>query len=437
MIDVHQWAEIRRLHFSEGLGIKAIVKHTGIARNTVRAALRAEGPPVYRRPPRPSKLDPFKGEIVSLLKDDEDIPGKRVLEILQGLGYDGGKSILNEHLAQVRPLFRKPRIYQRTLYLPGRIGQWDLWEPPVRIPVGYGHTRRAYVLTGVLGYSKVGAGALVFSKSAPDLLWAMDRCLRRLGAVPRTNVFDREGALCADKTARHPRPTEPLAHFAGHFGFGVHFRPAADPEGKGVVERLHGYLETSFIPGRRFFDPEDFQVQLDRWFDETANVRLHSTIRCRPIDRLAEDRAAMLALPQRSPDLTWRFHAPVRPDPYVRVDTNDYSVHPDAVGLVVEVRVSQHDVTAVTKDGRVVAHHARSFAPHRTITAAEHGRAIRELREGTASRPEPLVEIRDLGSYDRLLGLQTPELPGPLVDAICENGSQTLPGPGFSREAGR
>jgi hypothetical protein len=289
----------------------------------------------------------------------------------------------------------------------------------------------------VLGYSKVGAGALVFSKSAPDLLWAMGRCLRRLGGVPRTNVFDREGALCADKTARDPRPTEPLARFAGLFGFGVHFRPGADPEGKGVVERLHGYLETSFVPGRRFADPADFQMKLDAWFDETANVRLHSTIRCRPIDRLAEDRSAMLPLPQRQPDLAWRFHAPVRPDPYFRVDTCDYSVHPDAVGLIVEVRVTQHDVTCVTKDGRVVAHHTRSFAPHRTITAAEHSRAIRELREGTARRPEPLVEIRDLGSYDRLLGLQTPELPRPLVEASSENGSQMLPGPGFSREGGR
>ena len=67
----------------------------------------------------------------------------------------------------------------------------------------------------------------------------------------------------------------------------------------------------------------------------------------------------MRPLPSLRPDLTWRFHAPVRPDPYVRVDTCDYSVHPDAVGLVVEVRVTQSEVTCVTKDGRVVARHAR------------------------------------------------------------------------------
>jgi transposase len=71
-----------------------------------------------------------------------------------------------------------------------------------------------------------------------------------------------------------------------------------------VIERLHGYMETSFVPGRRFSDPEDFQVQLDRWFEEVANVRLHRTIRCRPVDRLAEDRSRMLELPERSPDLT-------------------------------------------------------------------------------------------------------------------------------------
>ena len=41
MIDVEEWAEIRRLHRAEGLSIKAIVRRLGVSRNTVRAALRA------------------------------------------------------------------------------------------------------------------------------------------------------------------------------------------------------------------------------------------------------------------------------------------------------------------------------------------------------------------------------------------------------------
>ncbi len=437
MIDVHQWAEIRRLHLSEGQSIKAIARRLDLARNTVRAALPSDEPPAYRRSRSLSKLDPFKGEILSLLDEDAEIPGKRVLDLLHDQGYRGGKSILNEHLREVRPLFRRARIYQRTTYLPGQIAQWDLWEPQVRIPVGFGHLRRGYVLTGALGYSRVGCGTLVFNKAAPDLLWALDRGLHRFGAVPRTGVFDREGALCLDKTARDPRPTEPLDRYAGALGFGVHFRPRADPEGKGVVERLNGYLETSFLPGRRFASPEDFQAQLDDWFDHVANVRFHRIIRCRPVDRLAEDLAGMLPLPDHHPEISWRFHAPVRPDPYVRVDTCDYSVHPVAVGRVVEVRVSQHDVVAVAKDGQVVARHRRSFAPHRTITAAEHGRAIRELRERTEERAEPVVEVRDLTSYDRLFGLEASELSGLAPEAPSENGSQALSGAGFQEEGPR
>lgn len=419
MISVQEWAEIRRLHLAEGMGKKTIARKLGLSRNTVRAALGSEEPPAYRRTPQGSKLDRYRSEIASLLRDECDMPAKRVAEIIAEQGFGGGQTIVNEYVRRIRPLFQEPRVFQRTTYAPGEIAQWDLWDPP-EIPVGFGVLRDAHVVVGALGYSKVGTGALVFHKTAPDILWALDRGLERLGGVPRTCVFDREGALCRDKTALHPRPTDPLLRFSGALGFGVHFRPKADPQGKGVVERLNGYLETSFLPGRRFRSPEDFQTQLDDWFDRVANVRFHRTLRCRPADRWAEERSALRALPAARPDTSWRFHAPVRPDPYVRVDTCDYSVHPDAVGQLVEVRVTQERVACVTREGTVVADHPRSFAPHRTITAASHGRAIRERREAPESTPESDVEVRDLAVYDRAVGAS----PGLLVHPGDENGSE-------------
>ncbi len=56
-----------------------------------------------------------------------------------------------------------------------------------------------------------------------------------------------------------------------------------------MVERSHGFLETSFEPGRLLAGPADFQA--DIWYDERANRRFHHTLRCRPIDRLAEELA--------------------------------------------------------------------------------------------------------------------------------------------------
>jgi hypothetical protein len=161
-----------------------------------------------------------------------------------------------------------------------------------------------------------------------------------------------------------------------------------------VVERLQGYLETSFEPGRRFLNELDFQDQLDRWFYQRANVRFHRTLRCRPADRLPEELEAMRPLPEQLPDLDRRFVTRVAPDPYLRVDTNDYSLDPHLVGRRVEARVSQREVLAVAiETGELVCRHQRSFARHRTITALEHARALRSLRD---ARPNPR------SSYGRL-----------------------------------
>jgi hypothetical protein len=69
--------------------------------------------------------------------------------------------------------------------------QFDLWEPRREIPVGHGQTRRGFVVTCELGFSRASWAALVFSKEAPELLWGMARCLRALGGLPETVVWDR------------------------------------------------------------------------------------------------------------------------------------------------------------------------------------------------------------------------------------------------------
>jgi transposase len=65
VITVEDWAEIRRLHRAEEMPIKAIVRHLGVARNTVRDALRRDVPPRYERAPRGSIVDVVEPEIRS------------------------------------------------------------------------------------------------------------------------------------------------------------------------------------------------------------------------------------------------------------------------------------------------------------------------------------------------------------------------------------
>jgi transposase len=397
VVGVEQWAEIRRMYFVGRLSIKEIVRRSGHSRNTIRRALRSGEPPRYRRPPRPSKLDPFREEIDRLLRSDARLPGKRMRELLEEQGYAGGKTILDDYLREVRPLFRRQRTFQRTSYRPGVLCQFDLWQPLREIPVGSGQTRRGYVVVGCLPYSRAGAGALVFSKEAPDLLYGIGDCLAKLGALPETLVWDREGALHAGEG----RPSEPFAALCGELRVGWRFLEPHDPQSKGVVERLQGFIETSFEPGRSFANELDYQEQLDRWFRERANLRFHRTLRCRPADRLVEELTVMQPLPERMPDVDRRLVTRVTPDPYVRVDSNDYSLEPRLVGRRVELRISQRELLAVALDtGELACRHRRSFARHCTITALEHARALRELR---GAPPEPEVEQRPLQIYDALI----------------------------------
>jgi transposase len=249
---------------------------------------------------RLSKLDPFREEIDRLLRSDARLPGKRIRELLEERGYVGGKTILDDYLREVRPLFQRQRTFQRTSYGPGALCQFDLWQPSREVPVGSGQTRRGYVVVGCLPYSRAGAGTLVFSKEAPDLLYGIGECLAKLGALPETLVWDREGALHAGGG----RPTEPFAALCGALRVGWRFLEPHDPQSKGVLERLQGFMETSFEPGRSFANELDCQAQLDRWFAGRANLRFHRTLRCRPADRLVEELQLMRPLPDigaRSP----------------------------------------------------------------------------------------------------------------------------------------
>ena len=135
MLDVERWAELRREHFVRGEPTKELVRRTGLARNTVWVALRSGQPPAFRVPERPSKLDPFKDEIHRLLKDDPKLSGVRVREEIEPLGFDGSKTIVDDYLREIRPIFLRLRTHQRTVYRPGEVCRWDLWETSEPVPV--------------------------------------------------------------------------------------------------------------------------------------------------------------------------------------------------------------------------------------------------------------------------------------------------------------
>ena len=116
----------------------------------------------------------------------------------------------------------------------------------------------------------------------------------------------------------------------------------------------------------------------------------------------------MLTLPPVAPATGWRASLRLARDHYVRLDGNDYSVHPAVIGRRIEVVADLERVRAFC-DGRLVADHERAWAKHQTISDPEHVTAAKLLRRERIGliRPlgEPEVERRCLADYDAALGL--------------------------------
>jgi transposase len=407
VLSVEDWAEIRRLHRSDRVPIKEIARVLGISKNTVRAALRVDSAPRYERASQGSVVDGFEPRIRELLRAVPTMPATVIAERVE---WPYSIRSLSGRVAQLRPYYLPADPASRTSYEPGEIGQCDFWFPDITLPVGFGHHRTAKqlpVLTMVSGYSRWDSAVLIPSRTAEDLYAGWWQLITGLGACPRVLVWDGEGAVGRWRR-RQPELTRECHAFRGTLGAKVIICKPADPEAKGLVERLHDYLERSFLPGRSFNSPADFNQQLQQ-FLARANIRHHRVLGCRPADRVDADRAAMLALPPVPPTLGWRSSTRLPRDHYVRLDGNDYSVHPSVIGRRIEITADLHRVR-VFSDGKLVADHERAWAKHQTIHDPAHvaaGKAMRRDRLEIVRPPaEAEVEVRSLTDYDTLLGTE-------------------------------
>lgn len=418
---MEDWAEIRRLHRAEQVPIKEIARRMGVARNTVRAALVSDRAPKYSRPVRGSLVDAVEPEIRKLLRATPRMPATVIAE---RIGWEHSITILKDRVRALRPEYVGIDPADRIVHEPGVATQCDLWFPELRIPVGHGQAAMLPVLVMTLTYSRFFAAVMLPSRQAGDLLAGMWQLIAGFGAVSKTLVWDRESAI-----GGRGRVSAAAGMFAGTLATRIRLLPARDPESKGITERNNGFLETSFLPGRSFTSPEDFNAQLTDWLPR-PNARLVRSTGQRRIDALPVDLAAMTVLPPLAPAVGLTARVRLARDYYVRLDTNDYSVDPNVIGRFVDVHASPSRVM-VTCEGRVVADHSRCWAHRVVVTDPAHkaaaaglraefnqAKADRELAARRAARhgvrhhdDGTTVALRALPDYDALFGIDFDPVP--------------------------
>ncbi len=261
------------------------------------------------------------------------------------------------------------------------------------------------VLVIVAAHSRFTVGRMLPTRKSEDLLLGSWELIRQLGRVPRRLIWDNEPGI-----GRGGRLAAGVAAFTGTLATKVVQLPPNDPESKGIVERRNRFFETSFMPGRAFASPADFNVQFADWLGN-ANTRQVRTIKAAPVDLIDVDRAKMLPLPPVPLLLGWRERVRLGRDYYVRLDASDYSVDPAAIGRIVDITADLERVR-VRLEGKIVADHGRVWARGSTVTDPTHVATAAVLRD-RYRQPRTVAGddmVRDLADYDRAFGLIDGEL---------------------------
>jgi transposase len=398
VITLEDWALIRRLA-AEGVPKARIAQRLGISRTTVIKAVNSDAPPRYERRPGPTSFTVFEPRVRALLEQTPDMPATVLAE---RVGWTGSIRWFSDNVKRLRPEHRPVDPADRLTWAPGDAAQCDLWFPPRKIPLEDGTTKLLPVLVITAAHSRFMTARMIPTRKTEDLLLGSWELIQQLGRVPRRLIWDNEPGI-----GRGQRRAEGVSSFMGTLATTLVLLPPRDPESKGVVERRNGWFETSFMPGRTFTSPADFNIQFTDWLSR-ANARVVRTIKAAPVDLVDADRAAMLALPPVPLHLGWRNKIRLGRDYYVRLDTNDYSVDPTVIGQMVDVAADLERVR-VRAAGRVVAEHPRVWARGTTITDPAHVEVASRLRKqfqqprSVAAAGDDL--IRDLSDYDRAFGL--------------------------------
>lgn len=364
-----------REFFQKTGSIRATAELAAVSRNAVRRELRRLAlPQAVAAVPRKSKLDPFKDKIGYLVVE-KHLSAVRVLEEIRALGYEGGYSILKDYVRVVRPKGRK-RPAPPIPHAPGVEAQMD-WSPHAIVLGG----REQIVHTGsiILCFSRW----LFFRHFSDETLESVVRlhqeAFTELGAVPKTITYDNMTTV-----GRHTGPGRVWINpvfktFADAYDFEIIILPPGAKERHGMVERPFHYIENNFLAGREFSDMEDLNTRADRWRTNTANVRVHGTLRERPVDRLQRERPFLKPLPQSKEDAFYReVDRQIHRDFCVAVDTNRYSASPHLIGQDAKVRLYK-DHLEIWVQGKLDCRHTYVNGRHERRVLPEHEKIFKEI----------------------------------------------------------
>jgi len=350
---------------ASGWSQRGVATQLGISRNTVSGILdevagqREEGHSALPSlpVPRTSMLDVHEAFIRAQLDEYPDITAVRLHEKLSDQGFEGGHTIVKDRLRQLR---RRPKKKpaQRYETEPGKQGQQD-WSP-YTIPFTAAEPQTVHAFSLVLGYSRRQYLHFTEREDFFTLIREHVKAFEFFGGVPHEILFDGQKAVILRWEAGKPIYNPRFLAFATHYHFRPRALPPRRPDLKGKVERAFWYAECNLLKARKFRDLLHLNGFTTWWLKHKADVRIHGTLKERPIDRFVAEAPALRPLPYKPYDTAQVGYRIVDVEGTVDWGGTPYSVPYAYLLDLVVVRVTEDEVFVYGHDLTEIARHERA-----------------------------------------------------------------------------
>ena len=371
MIDYELFSKIKHLNENDGLTAQQIGRELVLDVRTVKKWMDETQFKPRKNPSRPSKLDPFKRDIVRLL-EAHPYTAIQIFQRIREQGFDGRYTIVKEYVRKVRP--PKHKAFLKLSFAPGECAQVD-WGSYGSVNVGNTRRRLSFFVM-VLCYSRMMYVEFTVSQTMEHFLGCHQNAFECFGKVPNKIMVDNlKSAVLKRIVGQAPVFNPKYLDFANHYGFAIAACNVGKGNEKGRVENGVGYVKKNLLAGLDIPDFAAIHPAAKDWLDTVANVRIHGETREQPVARFEKERAYLNPLPRHRFDIATVSQVRASRQFRVVVDTNRYSVPAEYAGIALTLK-TYPDRICLYSDNKLIARHARTYDRHQDIEDPDHPRQL-------------------------------------------------------------
>ena len=212
-----------------------------------------------------------------------------------------------------------------------------------------------------------------------DSINAHDKAFEYFGGQPKEIIYDQDRVLVIDENLGDVLLTREFSAYCGQMDFKPIFCRKSDPESKGKVENVVGYVKKNFLRGRIYEGEDRLNESAMAWLSRTANAKVHSGTKKVPALEWETERKYLLPLKAHplilAPTPLPRYK--VRKDNTISFRSNFYTLPvgtykgPETVVLVKE---NTEELWLYTPDEDLLAIHPLCLGRGMTVRNSDHVR---------------------------------------------------------------